>query len=69
MIRRRDKEITPTITVPAGAPAWVTPELLAHTLRVWQPYYRETLTELDALDILLNAAQLVRAFTDDSPQH
>ncbi len=67
MTRPREHEQTPPITIPAGAPDWVTPELLTHTLRVWQPYYVETLTELDAMDILLNAAHLVRAFTDDLP--
>lgn len=66
MNRRRVSDAPRSITVPAGAPAWVTPELLAHTLRVWQPHYRELLTEWEALDMLLNAAQLVRLLADDS---
>ena len=45
------------IAVPAGAPRWVTPELLADTLRVWQPYYGE-LTSQDALTIIMNVGNL-----------
>ena len=29
------------VAVPAGAPRWVTPELFADTIRVWEPYYGE----------------------------
>ena len=35
--------------VPPGAPSWVTPE---------QPYYAEPLTVVDALDMVLNVANL-----------
>ena len=48
----------PVVPVPAGAPAWVTPELLNQTLRVWQPYYQHTLTAADALEMMLNVGQL-----------
>ena len=27
------------LEVPPGMQKWITPELLADTLRVWQPYY------------------------------
>ena len=47
----------PALTVPAGAPRWVTPELLADTLRVWQPYYGN-LTPQDGLSIILNVSNL-----------
>jgi len=47
----------PALAVPAGAPRWVTPELLADTLRVWQPYYGN-LTPQDALSIILNVSNL-----------
>jgi hypothetical protein len=47
----------PAIAVPAGAPRWVTPELLADTLRVWQPYYG-SLTPQDALSIIMDVANL-----------
>lgn len=49
------------LTVPAGAPDWVTPDLLAQTLDVWQPYSRTELSVEDALEILLNVGQLFRA--------
>lgn len=41
-----------------GAPAWVTEQLIANTLRVWQPFYTESLTAEDALEILLGVGQL-----------
>ncbi len=49
--------LVPALAVPAGAPRWVTPELLADTLRVWQPYYGN-LTPQDALSIILNVSNL-----------
>lgn len=45
--------------VPAGAPAWVTPELIRSTLDCWQSHFDEALTPEDALEILLNAAHLL----------
>ena len=47
----------PALAVPAGAPRWVTPELLADTLRIWRPYYGN-LTSQDALAIILNVGNL-----------
>ena len=41
-------------TTPAGAPAWVTPELIEHTLRVWQPFYEYQLIPEDALEIIMS---------------
>ena len=52
-----DSPLIPAVTVPAGAPRWVTPELLADTLHVWQPYYGN-LTSEDALAIILNVGNL-----------
>lgn len=45
--------------VPDGTPGWITPELIAATLNHWQSYYREVLTEEDAVEILLNTAHLL----------
>lgn len=45
--------------VPPAAPKWITPEGIEDTLRVWQPYYRQLLTALDALEILLNVHNLL----------
>lgn len=44
--------------IPPGAPSWVTAELIADTLRVWQRYYDRRLTPDDALEIILNVGQL-----------
>lgn len=49
--------------VPAGAPRWVTPELIAHTLRVWQPYYREQLNPEEALAIIMGVSRIVDALS------
>ena len=50
--------------VPSGAPDWVTAELIAYTIEVWQPYYQYRLTADDALEMLLNAGQLLRVLAD-----
>ena len=47
-----------------GGPDWLTPELLAETLRVWQPYYDAPLTENDALAIVANVAGLLDALEE-----
>jgi hypothetical protein len=45
--------------VPAGSPRWVTPDLIAETIRVWQPYYPKTLTPDDALSMIMNVGCLL----------
>jgi hypothetical protein len=54
------------VPVPAGAPRWVTPELLADTLRVWQPYYGN-LTPQDGLSIILNVSSLFDVLRSSKP--
>ena len=49
--------------VPAGLPDWITADLIAETLRVWQPYYSEPLTPEDAIGILLNVGGLFTALS------
>jgi hypothetical protein len=49
---------TDLCSLPAGSPGWVTPELIADTIRVWQPYYRAPLTSEDALGMIMNVGQL-----------
>lgn len=39
-------------------PSWITPELIEDTIRVWQPYYAEPLTQQDAIAILQNVGKL-----------
>jgi hypothetical protein len=46
---------------PPGAPAWVTPALIAQTIKTWQPYYETRLTSDDALAMILNVGQLFAA--------
>ena len=47
-----------------GAPDWVTPNLLASTVRTWQPYYAKRLTDADSLEILLGVARLFDALNN-----
>lgn len=49
--------------MPKGLPAWITPQLVHLTLRVWQPYYAETLTTEEAVTILLNTGRLLAALS------
>ena len=49
--------------VPAGLPAWITADLIAETLHVWQPYYSDPLTPEDAIGILLNVGNLFGVFS------
>lgn len=58
----RETAIAPVV-VPPGAPRWVTPELLEHTLRIWQPRYKSRLTPEDALGIIMNVSQLNSVLT------
>ena len=44
--------------VPAGAPDWITPELVEATIRVWQPYYEAILTPDEAVTMILNVGRL-----------
>lgn len=52
-----------TVRVPAGAPRWVTPELIELTLRVWQPYYEIQLIPEDALEIMMGVGRLVEVLS------
>jgi hypothetical protein len=51
--------------VPLGAPAWVTPDLLAMTIEIWQPHYKTPLTEDDALQIILNVGRLLDSIREN----
>ena len=50
-----------SIKVPPGSPAWVTEEMIADTIRVWQPYRKEKITEVEALEMLMNVSRLFDA--------
>lgn len=44
--------------VPPATPEWVTPELIDHTIRVWQPYYKAPLTPDEAVTMILSVGRL-----------
>ena len=48
------------IAVPAGAPSWITSELIQQTLKVFQPRYPSPLTLDDAVAMLLNVGRLFK---------
>lgn len=54
---------------PSGAPTWMTDELLAETLAVWQPFYSHPLTVQDAMEMLRSAARLLDVLGDDDEAH
>ena len=41
-------------------PRWITSERIANTRTTWQPYYSETLTDEDAIEMLLTVGNLYR---------
>lgn len=51
--------------LPPGTPKWVTPELLANTIDVWQPYHKEILTPEAALTILLRMGGVLSILAED----
>ena len=53
--------------VPAGAPDWITPELVEETIRVWQPYYKDVLTPEEAVTMISNVGRLYQALSSGSP--
>lgn len=61
MARRLDtsagQNVAPAM-LPAGAPAWVTSELVELTISTWQRYYDVPLTPEDALAIIMTAGRL-----------
>ena len=49
--------------VPAGAPDWITQELIEETIRVWQPYYAELLSPEEAVTMIRNVGRLFQALS------
>lgn len=49
--------------VPAGAPDWITPELVEATIRVWQPYYKDVLSAEEAVAMILSVGRLYDALS------
>jgi hypothetical protein len=47
------------LAVGRALPAWITPDLIDETIRVWQPYYATRLTAEDAVTMILNVGRLL----------
>jgi hypothetical protein len=60
---RTSQREPPAVCVPAGAPTWVTLELIEQTLRVWQPFYHDQLIPEDALEIIMGVGLLIEALS------
>ena len=45
-------------------PSWISSDLIAETIDVWQPKYEKRLTERDAIEILLEVSALLDALGD-----
>ena len=43
---------------PSGKPRWITDELLAETIRVWQPRYGKPISDDEAVQIILSVSRL-----------
>jgi len=54
-----------TRIVPAGTPDWITAELIEATLKVWQPYYQNSLTVEEAIDMIQTAGRLFQALSSE----
>lgn len=70
-MRRNDSRPKPQqpgerIIVPAGAPSWITADLIQQTLTVFQPRYTTTLTLDDAVAMLLTVGRLFGEFSRGS---
>lgn len=53
------------VTLPAGAPAWITVEVLTDTLESYQPLYTEPMTVDEALGILINFGNVLSVLKGD----
>jgi hypothetical protein len=60
MAEKKQREVR-VVGVPAGTPAWVSADLIDHTIRVWEPYYGRRLTREDAVEILIAVGNLADA--------
>ena len=51
-----------------SAPAWIADDLIASTLKTWQPFYKKRLTRSDAIEMLLAAGNLIDCLEPDDEQ-
>lgn len=61
--KERDEDSATKPRVPVDAPPWVSAELIALTIRTWQPYYASTLTPQDAAYIIMSVGRLFDALS------
>lgn len=52
--------------VPAGTPDWITAELIAKTISVWQPYYADVLSPEEAVTMIQSVGRLYQALSSGS---
>jgi hypothetical protein len=57
---RSDRAAPEHVRASPTLPAWITPELIAKTIGVWQPYYATRLTEDDAVAMLQGVGRLFK---------
>lgn len=51
------------ILAPAS-PSGISPELIEHTLKVWQPYYQHKLSRDDGLEIIRNTTGFFKVLSE-----
>ncbi|MCZ2342333.1 MAG: hypothetical protein LC104_11135 [Bacteroidales bacterium] len=47
--------------LPTETPAWITPELVQHTMRLWSRYEPRPVTSEDAVEMILHVGELFEA--------
>lgn len=68
----RNRQLThdqPTsVVVPAGAPGWITSELIEHTQKIWQPFYDHPLIPEQVVEIIMGVGRMfeVLSIGDDN---
>jgi hypothetical protein len=55
-----------SVTVPAGAPDWISAELIERTIEVWQPFYEQVLTPEEAVTMIQSVGRLYQALSSGS---
>ena len=50
--RPSSPNLTQDDNLPPGTPAWITAELIALTMRTWQPYYATVVSPEDAVKMI-----------------
>ncbi|MEP3480850.1 MAG: hypothetical protein ABJZ55_16500 [Fuerstiella sp.] len=64
--RANQYRVKDEVVLPAGLPSWITGPLVEQTIRVWQPFYSQTLIPRDAIEILLSTDSIINALSEGS---